>query len=205
MNHPPAGPRPDGPAAAVGDHQIGIDAQAVVDGGADIGGADRAVPDIGGLAVGFADHGAATAEMVRTCRPGGQIGLTSWHQSSDTWFRTWRDAAAAAELFPPAAPGAPDPDSWGDQEKMDARLRAAGVEPSVTSRPFTWDFASVEAALDYFFTVSGPFVALQAGAAAMGRGDEPRAVLGEAVRAAGGNGDGSVSLRSPYLLATARR
>src|SRR5207249_2413199 len=48
-----------GTAGAVGDGGVGVDAEAVVDGGADVGGADLAVADIGGMGVAGAAHGAA--------------------------------------------------------------------------------------------------------------------------------------------------
>src|SRR5438067_1679337 len=54
-----------GAAGAVGDGHVGVDAEQLVDRGADVGGADRAVLDVGGLGVGFADHRAAADAAAR--------------------------------------------------------------------------------------------------------------------------------------------
>lgn len=56
-----------------------------------------------------ADQRAAAAELVRACRPGGRIALTTW--ATDSLFRRW--SAQVERLMPPGLPAGPAVDDWG--------------------------------------------------------------------------------------------
>lgn len=145
------------------------------------------------------DHAAAARELARVCRPGGRIAITTW--ASTGWSITWR--AKVAHLTPPALAGAPSPDEWGDADVARGRLAAAGLSTKAEQRSFAWRFPSPAAALETFSTAAGPFVAFVDALDAIGRADEGKALLLEAIEESNVATDGSCTLPAPYLLITA--
>jgi ubiquinone/menaquinone biosynthesis C-methylase UbiE len=98
-----------------------------------------------------ADHDRAAAELVRTCRPGGRIGLASWTPSG---FVGQLLKAVGKHVPPP--PAAQPPTRWGTEEVVAELLGdrvhdVASYTASVTER-----FASAEAFADFFLTHYGP-------------------------------------------------
>lgn len=146
------------------------------------------------------DHAAATREMARVCRPGARVAMTSWTQSG--WAITWR--SRVAHLVPPSA-SVPTPDEWGDPDTARDRLASAGLAPKVEQRNFAWRFPSPETALDTFLTASGPFVSFMESLEPLGKAEEGRALLLEAIHEANVATDGSCTLPAAYLLLTATR
>lgn len=151
------------------------------------------------------DHRQAAAELARVCRPGGTVAISAWFGGG--WFTKWQ--ARAGDLIPPPPPApagsAPAPDAWGDLEEMRRRLEAAGLDTTVTERPFAYRFASLDEALDTFLHGAGPFVRMMSAAATLGREQEAREVLREVLDEHNTATDGTVILPSPYLLGVGHR
>jgi ubiquinone/menaquinone biosynthesis C-methylase UbiE len=98
-----------------------------------------------------ADHDRAAAELVRTCRPGGRIGLASWTPSG---FVGQLLKAVGKHVPPPAA--AQPPTRWGTEEVVAELLGdrvhdVASYTASVTQR-----FTSAAAFADFFLAHYGP-------------------------------------------------
>ena len=147
------------------------------------------------------DHAAAAREMARVCRPGGRIAITAWVRSG--WSSTWR--ARVAHLTPPALPDAPDPEAWGDADEARGRLAAAGFSTKAEQRNFAWRFPSPQVALETFTTATGPTLAFMESIERMGKADEGKALLLEAIEESNVATDGSCTLPAPYLLVTGTR
>jgi len=145
------------------------------------------------------DHTAAAGEMARVGRTGATVALTAW--AGRSWSqRLWQ---AAADLIPPAPPGAPRPDEWGDPDVATARLEAAGLVVRTELRPFHWDYPSVTEALDFYRANAGPFVGLFDKAAEIGVTAEVTAAAESAMEEANEATDGSCRLPAPVLIAVA--
>ena len=113
---------------------------------------DRVVSTFGAM---FApDHAAAAAELVRVCRPGGRVLMT-----------TWIDDGFIGELFkltgrflPPPPPGVQPPPLWGVEAHVREMFAAAGASPSIALEAAGWEFASVGEAVREYADHFGPFV-----------------------------------------------
>ena len=146
------------------------------------------------------DHVAASRELARVCRSGGRVAITAWARNG--WSGTWREKVA--HLTPPGATRA-DPDEWGDPTAATDRLAAAGLAAKVETRNFAWRFPSPGVALETFVTAAGPVVSVIEQLEAIGKDDEGRALLAEAIKESNVASDGSCTLPAPYLLLTATR
>jgi len=135
----------------------------------------------------------AAAELMRVCKPKGQIGLANWTPEGfiGQVFKT------LGKYLPPPA-GAKSPALWGTRarltEMFDADARAIRAE----SRLFQFRYRSPAHFLDVFKTYYGPmakaFAALDAGGQAALR-DDLLATITQANRAT----DGSLIVPSDYL------
>src|SRR5215210_434324 len=91
---------------------------------------DRVVSTFGAM---FApDHERAAGELVRVCRPGGRVAMT-----------TWVNDGYAAGLFklngtflPPPPAGVQPPPRWGVKGHVEEAFAAAGVTPSIAHETF---------------------------------------------------------------------
>jgi len=98
-----------------------------------------------------ADHDRAAAELVRTCRPGGRIGLASW---TATGFVGQMLKVVGKHVPPP--PAAEPPTRWGDADVV-AGLLGDGVHDVASyTATVTQRFATPEAYADFFLTHYGP-------------------------------------------------
>jgi ubiquinone/menaquinone biosynthesis C-methylase UbiE len=149
------------------------------------------------------DHQRAAAEMVRVCRPGGRVGMTSWAPGG--FFGAWR--SRIEEFLPPMQPGQPDPDGWSEPYVVRERFAAVGLEVEVEVVPFAWEFGSTVEAVEFYLATSGPFILFMEAAAANGFGDQARAMLLETVDDAnqGLGAGGPVRLNAPFTLAVGTR
>ncbi|MFC4786156.1 class I SAM-dependent methyltransferase [Nocardioides sp. MAHUQ-72] len=145
-------------------------------------------------------HQAAADELVRTCRPGGTIGLISWTPEGfiGRMFATMKPYVPA----PPA--GVQPPPLWGREEHVrdlfGDRVELAGVERRTLSVDA---FASGEEFRDYFKNCYGPTIVAYKGIA-----DDPErvAALDRELAALGDDAlsaDGTMEWE--YLLLTARK
>lgn len=97
---------------------------------------DRVVSTFGAM---FApDHAVAAAELVRVCRPGGRIAMT-----------TWVNDGFAGELFkltgafmPPPPAGVQPPPLWGVEPHVTKMFAEAGVTAAIARESVVFDFES---------------------------------------------------------------
>lgn len=105
----------------------------------------------------FAPHHQASAdELVRVCRPGGQIGLLSWTPGGfiGQMFATMKPYA------PPPPPGAQPPPLWGDEDHVRTLLGDRVTDVIARKEVLTVDrFESPEEMRDFFKRTYGPTIA----------------------------------------------
>jgi SAM-dependent methyltransferase len=94
----------------------------------------------------------AAAELVRVCRPGGQIAMANWTPGG---FVGQMFKVTAAHVPPP--PGVPPPTLWGDEATVRERLRDGVAELTATPVriPMKLPF-SVPEAVDFHIIYFGP-------------------------------------------------
>ncbi len=103
----------------------------------------------------------AAQELLRVCRPGGQIGLANWTPPSfiGQLFKT-----LGGHVTPPA--GVQSPALWGTEDWLQATFGDAAYNISVTKRNFAFRYRSPAHFVDVFRTFYGPvekaFLALDA-------------------------------------------
>lgn len=93
----------------------------------------------------------AASEMVRVCRPGGQIGLANWTPESfiGQLFKM------IAKYVPPAV-GVKSPALWGTKERLEQLFGEAAHEIRITRRDFTFRYRSPDHWIEVFRTYYGP-------------------------------------------------
>ncbi|WP_028059545.1 class I SAM-dependent methyltransferase [Candidatus Solirubrobacter pratensis] len=147
-------------------------------------------------------HQAAADELVRTCRPGGTIGLLSWTPEGmlGALFRTMGPFA------PPPPPGAQSPPLWGSEAHV-RELLGARVELHTVRRQVL-DVTAFEHARDYgaFFRARyGPTIAAQANARKDGREEELVAALDAFCDEWDRGAPGRARFEMEYLIAVGTR
>ena len=97
------------------------------------------------------DHARTAAELLRVCRPGGTIALTSWTPDSfiGDVLRT-----VGAHVGSPAR--VPPPTLWGTREHLLKLLGRDLVWLDFAERTFTWQFASAEELVGFLRHSYGP-------------------------------------------------
>jgi SAM-dependent methyltransferase len=143
------------------------------------------------------DHEAAAAELARVTRPGGRLGLLTWHPSQ-----------GVAEFFkvmaahqPPAPPGVGSPFAWGDRDHLE-ELLGGSFELRYEEGDVPLRAGSAEEVWELFSTSYGPTKALA---------DSLDAERREALRRDwleyfdGYGEDGGVSQPRPYVLVVGER
>ncbi len=160
---------------------------------------DRVISTFGAM---FAlDHARAAAELVRVCASKGRIVMT-----------TWVNDGFAGELFkltgsfmPPPPPGVEPPPLWGVPEHIEEVFAAVGVKPAIAREAVTFEFPSVEEAVERYAADFGPFVMARTMLEPQGRWDEFLGAFGDLIRRFNPASDGSAQIRSEYFVITVDR
>jgi SAM-dependent methyltransferase len=160
---------------------------------------DRVISTFGAM---FApDHARAAAELVRVCRQGGQIAMT-----------TWVTDGFAGELFkltgafmPPPPPGVEPPPLWGLESHVRDVFEASGAQPAVARESVKFEFPSVVDAVHSYADDFGPFVTARTALEPQGRWQEFLDAFADLIRRFNTADDGSVAVSSDYLLITVAR
>ena len=97
------------------------------------------------------DHERAAAEMLRVCRPGGQIGLANWTPDS----LVGRMFKILGRQIPPPA-GVQPPSLWGTEAHLKSLFGAQATAIAVTERTFNFRYRSAAHVIDVFRTWYGP-------------------------------------------------
>ena len=144
------------------------------------------------------DHAGAAAELVRVCRPGGRVLMT-----------TWVNDAFVGEMFkltgrylPPPPPGVQPPPLWGFEDHVKEMFGTAGATPAIARETVAFEFPSVADVVREYGNDFGPFVMARRVLEPEGRWDE---FLGEfevlVRRFNTAEGDGA-QVESSYFLIT---
>jgi SAM-dependent methyltransferase len=160
---------------------------------------DRVVSTFGAM---FApDHERTAGELVRVCRAGGRVAMT-----------TWFNEGFAGELFklsgaflPPPPAGVQPPPLWGIESHVQEAFAAAGATPEIAHEKVDFQFASEQAAVDDYMNNFGPFVAARGVLEPQDRWPEFVEAFADLVRRFNLGTDGTVKISSEYLLITVDR
>jgi SAM-dependent methyltransferase len=160
---------------------------------------DRVISTFGAM---FApDHARAAAELVRVCRPGGRIAMT-----------TWLNDGFAGELFkltgtflPPPPPGVQPPPLWGVEDHVREMFGAAGARPEIARETLHIEWDSEHDAVRGYTTEFGPFVMARRVLEPQGRWEEFVSAFAELVRRFNRADDGTARFPAEYFLITVDR
>ncbi len=160
---------------------------------------DRVVSTFGAM---FApDHERAAGELVRVCRAGGSVAMT-----------TWMNEGFAAGLFkltgsflPPPPAGVQPPPLWGVESHVKDVFSAADVTPEIATESVDIHFASEQDAVDDYTTNFGPFVTARTVLEPQGRWPEFVEAFADLVRRFNVGADETVRITSEYFLITVER
>jgi SAM-dependent methyltransferase len=160
---------------------------------------DRVVSTFGAI---FApDHERAARELVRVCRAGGLVAMTSWMNDG-----------YAAGLFkltgtflPPPPEGVQPPPLWGVEDHVNEVFAAVGATPAIARETCVLHFASEQEALDEYLTNFGPFVTARTVLEPQGRWPEFQEALADLIHRFAVADGGGITISSEYFLITVRR
>lgn len=155
---------------------------------------DRVLSTFGAM---FApDHFRAAAELVRVCRPGGRIAMS-----------TWVNDGFAGELFKltgafmaPPPPGVQPPPLWGVEAHIEEVFLAADASVAIERETVDFEFPSVEDAVQRYAEDFGPFVTARSALEPQGRWDEFLQAFADLVRRFNPVDDGTAKIRSDYFV-----
>jgi SAM-dependent methyltransferase len=160
---------------------------------------DRVISTFGAMFA--ADHARAAAELVRVCRPGGRVAMTSW--VNDGFYGEVFNLAGA--FLPPPPPGVEPPPLWGVESHVTEAFGAAGVVPSIARETVDFEFPSVEAAVHHYGNDFGPFVLARGVLEPQGRWEDFLTAFGALIERFNVADDGSATVRSDYFVITVER
>ncbi len=155
---------------------------------------DAAVSNMGII---FVEPTAQVAELERLLKAGGTLAFSSWVPDPTNPFFT----PIVDVLGPPPASGY-TPDQWGNAETITARLSDGFVDVTIENDTNTWEFPSLDAAVNFVTNESPMHVTVFGNVDATKR--EPLRKAFEAAMRAHADDDG-VRFDAPYVVVTARR
>jgi SAM-dependent methyltransferase len=145
-------------------------------------------------------HELGAAELVRVCRPGGVIGIAAWTPEGTTgeMFKV------LGSHMPPPPPELKPPMMWGSEDYVRDLFAPSGAELEFERRTVSFEYPSVEWAVEYNEQKLGPIVMLKAALEPEGKWEPVR----EELRDLFGNGsrqtDGGVIFEGEYLRTVAK-
>ena len=160
---------------------------------------DRVISTFGAM---FApDHERAAAELVRVCRRGGRVAMTTWvtHGYAGEIFKL------TGSFLPPPPAGVQPPPLWGVESHVEEVFAAAGATPSIAHETLEVQFESETAAVEEYTTNFGPFVTARTVLEPQGRWSEFVQAFTDLVRSFNVALDGTVRISSDYFLITVDR
>jgi ubiquinone/menaquinone biosynthesis C-methylase UbiE len=141
----------------------------------------------------------AASELLRVCKPGGKIGLTSWTPDSVTG-----NMLKTVGKHVPPPPGVKPPPLWGTEERLQELLGEGVSSLETTRRTYNFRYPSVDHYVGWFREYYGPTV--RAFAALDPEGQEALAGdLKELFESRNTSGDATLVAPSDYLEAVAVR
>jgi SAM-dependent methyltransferase len=100
------------------------------------------------------DQERAANELLRTCRPGGRIGLANW--TPDGFVGQIGQMFKVIGRYAPPPAGVRSPLEWGTEARLDELFAHGAKTVSVKRRQFVFRYRSAEQWLDTFRTYYGP-------------------------------------------------
>ncbi|MBV9174806.1 MAG: class I SAM-dependent methyltransferase [Chloroflexi bacterium] len=145
------------------------------------------------------DQERAARELLRTCRPGGRIGLANW--TPEGWIGEM--LRVVSRYVPPPA-GLRPATRWGSEGGIRDLLGSGTTALTATRRIFVWRFASAQQYLDLFRTYYGPTLKAFEALDQPGRRALASDLLDTVVRYAQ-DSDGTLCVPAEYLEVVAER
>ena len=137
--------------------------------------------------------------MVRVCRPGGTVLMTTW--SLDGF--NGRLFGTIGRHVPPPPPGIQGPPAWGDEDHVREVFAAAGVEVAITRDVVVTTGESVDAFEAAFLENFGPLVIARPMLEQQGKWEPLLADYHAMLEDANTATDGSLSYDAEYMVITA--
>jgi SAM-dependent methyltransferase len=160
---------------------------------------DRVLSVFGAM---FAPDQRRTAqELVRVCRPGGTIGVSSWTPQGVFG----QMIILLMSRTPPPPPGFMPPGLWGVDEYVTGLFEGLGVELEFERAHVSFEHESPEAWVAHLDRVFGPTILAKAALEPTGAWDGLRADLVDLYERANESTDGKLLVTAEYMTTIARR
>ncbi len=161
-------------------------------------GFDRVLSNFGAM---FAPrHAVAAAEMVRVCKPGGTIVMTTWSKEgfNGRLFQT------LGKHMPPPPAGVEGPPSWGDEDHARAMFANAGINVEITRDNVDTRGDSLDGFMADFLANFGPLVLARPALEEQGAWEPLLADYRALLESSNTRTDGGLQYDAEYLIITGR-
>jgi SAM-dependent methyltransferase len=146
-------------------------------------------------------HKVAAGELVRVCRQGGRVLMTTW---VDDGF-AGAQFEHGARFMPPPPPGVEGPLAWGDPAHIRDVFLAAGATPTIERQTVTVDVGTEDDIASAYLDNFGPYVVARPALEGQGRWDEFVESFREIVHRFNTGDEQTARLSSDYYLITVER